>query len=365
MTEDKTTLPPPKKRYEWIDNARIVAALLIVYAHMPYFFPNEPHVNNIVAYDFVHHSTFYGRVPFFLILAGYFLARRITWSKAFDRALWLLIPFVIWNVLNYCMLHFSSLSLSQFCTDFFPCILGIDYIFIRDIHIFGFEETGPSIGVSWFLRDIIVLSLLTPILVRFKKFILLGLILVVCYPVFNLVPTNPCMLKLDTCLYYLLGVCLCDYRIDDAYRIFNKKFTFFAVMGFAAASALTLGQTLRGHSSLGESLIGGLFGAMIIAQSGVLIETYLPKFSKMLAPCGPACFLVFMLHWPIFKLLVPYMPHWLTGSIFIWLIPIPACALIIAFFLLMKKYTPWLMPYLGHMKVPKKQPVDAPAAKAS
>lgn len=29
---------PEKKRYEWIDNARLLAALLIIYAHMWYFF---------------------------------------------------------------------------------------------------------------------------------------------------------------------------------------------------------------------------------------------------------------------------------------------------------------------------------------
>lgn len=62
---------------------------------MGIFFSNEPHVNNAVAYDFIHSTTYWGRVPYFLILAGYFLGRKITWGKALDRALWLMIPFVI------------------------------------------------------------------------------------------------------------------------------------------------------------------------------------------------------------------------------------------------------------------------------
>ena len=33
------------------------------------------------------HLFYLGRVPFFLVLAGYFLGRNITWNKAFNRAL--------------------------------------------------------------------------------------------------------------------------------------------------------------------------------------------------------------------------------------------------------------------------------------
>ena len=103
------------------------------------------------------------------------------------------------------------------------------------------------------------------------------------------------------------------------------------------------------------TLAGGVFGAMMIAYGGVLIERCLPRLSKRLAPCGPACFLVFVLHYPLFFLVAPYVPTWITGSVLIWLLPVVTCAFIIAVFLLMKRYTPWLMPYLGHMKVPKKQ----------
>ena len=363
MTEDKTTLPPPKKRYEWIDNARIVAALLIIYAHMGLFFPNEPHVNNDIAYDIIHSTTYWGRVPFFLILAGYFLGRNITWRKACDRALWLLIPFFIWNVLYYLFI-LADQNLTFHSGDLLK-ILGLGAVFSPKITICGLDPCIPSIGVSWFLRDIIVLSLLTPILVRLRLFVVVMLIAAIAYLPFNTEPQINALLAPHTCFYYLLGTCLSNCRIDDAYRILNKGFTPIVLLGFLLALFFSLFQTLRDHHPMGISLLGGVFGALMIAQCGVLVENHLPKFSKWLAPCGPACFLVFMLHAPLFYVLPRVLPSWYTGSIFIWLIPIPACALIIAFFLLMKKYTPWLMPYLGHMKVPKKQPVDAPAAKVS
>lgn len=59
------------------------------------------------------------------------------------------------------------------------------------------------------------------------------------------------------------------------------------------------------------------------------------------------------LHFPILKAVAPMLPDWIVGT---WLMPIPTCALIIVVFLLMKGYTPWLMPYPGHTKVSKKHP---------
>ena len=153
----------------------------------------------------------------------------------------------------------------------------------------------------------------------------------------------------------ILGTCLCGFRIDDAYCIFNKKFTPICIVVFLAAVARCVLHAEQGKGCEEVTLMGPLLGAMLIAHSGVLIEKHLPKFSKMLAPCGPACFLVFVLHYPILTTVAPMLPSWITNTWLVWLVPIPTCAFIIAIFLLMKRYTPWLMPYLGHMKVPKKQ----------
>lgn len=62
---DSTTQPAPKQRYEWIDNARIIAALLIICVHMGDFF-HVPLVHNPVAFDIAKSTTFIGRVSFFL-----------------------------------------------------------------------------------------------------------------------------------------------------------------------------------------------------------------------------------------------------------------------------------------------------------
>ena len=355
MNEKETEAAPPvKKRYEWIDNARIVAALLIVYAHMPFYF-DFPHVNNEAAMNLVKLTTYHGRVPFFLILAGYFLARRITWHKAFDRALWLLIPFAAWNLLWYVFLHLHQ-PMFQHPLDDVCGILGIGTIFTDNISILGQPARMPIIIVSWFLRDIIVLSLLTPIIARFKKVIFILLVVLTAYNMgsWQSSPAPMSLLSLGTCYYYLLGVCLVDFRIDDAYRIFNKRFTPFVIAGFLAGVAVSLSPALQAMVPPMVTFTGRLFGALMIAHCGVLIENHLPRVSKWLAPCGPACFLVFMIHMPFLLTFRNWIPLWIQESWLVWLVPIPTCALIICIFLLIKRWAPWLMPYLGHMKVPRK-----------
>lgn len=369
MTDDKTTLPPQKKRYEWIDNARIVAALLIIYVHIPTSFQNEPLATSTTAVNLITGSTIFGRVPFFLILAGYFLGRKITWHKAIDRAIWLFIPFFLWNLIFWVLYSYETLlSPSWRLIDYvhaIPHILGTSCLFSPRFHILSSPMAWPTIDPTWFLRDIVLLSLLTPILVRFKGLIMASLLVVASFEDFNLPFQSGVTLAPYTLFYYLLGVCLCNFRIDDAYCIFNKRFTPIFVISLAIITTVCIVLGCNGVKMINATIIGPLFGAMLIAYCGVLVEKHLPKLSKRLAPCGPACFLVFVLHRPLLHALSLCLPGWITGTILIWLLPIPVCAAIIALFLLMKRYAPLLLPYLGHMKVPKKQPVDAPAAKAS
>lgn len=352
------SVEPIKKRYEWIDNARIIAAYLIMFYHIPHFTDfGSLHCGTYVR-SLVGDVTFYGRVPFFLILAGYFLARNITWKKAFDRFIWLLVPFVIWNALY----SYGVLGRQFSVPGIFTHLLGINQLFIGgQLSLFGSEWPNmPDIGPSWFLRDIMFLSLLTPIIVKFQKWLPLILILLASTMFFNRPPATSVTLAPPTVFFYLLGVSLVKYRISDAYRIFNPKFTPYVVFGAIFSFSLVTVSHFSANSTINSlafshyfaTLLGMTFGAMMIAHCGVLIENHLPRVSKMMAPCGPACFLVFMLHLPIFAFLKKYVPG-MWESLWAILIPLPVFIFIVLIFLLMKRYLPFLMPYLGHMKVTK------------
>lgn len=149
-----------KKRVVWIDVSRVLAALLIMYVHL-----SSPLLRTTGIHLFYN-----GRVPFFLILAGYFLGRNITWNKAFDRALWLFIPYMFWNVLYLFLLSPHGGSSFQLAD-----LPGIRNVFLPGMNLFSFGSEPhcvPPIGPSWFLRDIILLTLLTPLLARIKILLL-------------------------------------------------------------------------------------------------------------------------------------------------------------------------------------------------
>ncbi len=352
-------VPIKKKRYEWIDNARIVAAFLIMVNHLPCV---GSELNGFSSVDFLQmvcRNCFYnGRVPFFLILAGYFLSRNITWKKAWDRFIWLLIPFVIWNaVYAYGFLH-HAFSLRSVCVD----LLGINNIIHRSvISLFGSSVSSyPVIGPSWFLRDIMFLSLLTPLIVRFAKWIPAILVVMTSLMLFQMPPNSAALFSPTTIYFYLLGVSLVRFRLDDAYLILNRSFLPFFVVGIVASFLCVLAMFVSGirefrglpMSYFFASLFGMTFGAVLIAYCGILIEKLTPHFSKLIAPLGPACFLVFMLHMPIFELLQEYYPSAFEGLNAL-LVPVPVFIFIAALFLGMKRFTPFLMPYLGHMKMQK------------
>lgn len=363
-----TVVPQAKKRYEWIDNARIVAAFLIMMRHLPCIeapgdFPLVSFVKTLLQ-DLVYN----GRVPFFLILAGYFLSRNVTWKKAWDRFIWLLIPFVIWNAIYAYGACHHAITVQSVCVD----LLGINNIGDEwAFSIFGPDVTGrPCITPSWFLRDVMILSLLTPLIVRISKWIPCVLVIMTSIMFCNTMRPNPMALfSPGTIYFYLLGVFLVRFRLDDAYRILNRGFLPYFVAGLLAPCMFVAGMYIFGvHgiqitiansaryvllSKLFAGFVGMTFGALIIAYCGILIEKLTPRLSKILAPLGPACFLVFMLHSPIFHLLRRLFPSMFEGWTAL-LIPIPVFIFICAFFLAMKHYTPCLMPYLGHMKVPKK-----------
>lgn len=341
--------PVEKKRYEWIDNARVVAAILIMYIHWSW----RKDIPDSHDYDYLHNfislSTLIGRVPFFLILAGYFLSRNITRKKAFDRALWLFIPFCI---LNY--LFQIAMGNFRFSPAYLTAALGIRAVFSADLLLAGKTACAPAIIASWFLRDIVVLSLLTPLLTKIKPLLILYILTFACLSIkLPVGEMHSALLNPYTCLFYFLGVCLGNFKIRDVYHILNPKFTPICFVLFILTTLYSI--ICVHHKEWAHiTVFAQVLGALMIAHSGVLIETHLPKLSKRLSPCGPACFLVFMLHGPAFELINSILPKSVIDSWLGLFIPIPLFFVIIALFFCMKRYTPFLLPYLAHMKAPKK-----------
>lgn len=344
------TPQPVKKRYEWIDNARVLAAFLIMLVHIPRIFFPESYASMERETFVVRELFFNARVPFFLFLAGYFTARNITWKKAFDRFWWLLIPYILWNLITKLLME-ASVPVSW--GDWMQ-MLGIKNIILP---IWSIVENGaetPIDGPTWFLRDMVMLSLLTPVFAWFKRWIPLFVILYFSCLSLRL----PVEIQQQTFLcpahivYFAMGVMLSGRNMKEAYHIFNHPQmnicmpgAFLFMIVFLTYPYLVPFQYIRG------TFVMVILGIMMIAYGGVLIERHFPKLSHRLAPCGPASFLIFVMHWPLFHLIHRCLPDSMSGSPVVWFMPIPAFFIIVYTFFAVKKWTPWLMPYLCHMKL--------------
>lgn len=336
----KNSLPMeiPKKRVAWIDVSRVLAALLIMYVHL-----SSPLLKTTGIHLFYN-----GRVPFFLVLAGYFLARNITWNKAVDRALWLFIPYMIWNVLYLFLLSLPAGSSFQLAD-----LAGIRDVFLPGMDLFSFGSESPDvppIGPSWFLRDIIILTLLTPLLARIK--ILLPPALLLFFSFCNMAPDPLVTLSVGSCAFYLLGVVLSSRRIDDIHLVLNKKFGVVFCVSILVSSAMVLLHSAGILSLWTETVAGMLLGVMLIMYAGIWMEKRLPGVAARIALLAPACFLTFMLHLPIYECL----PSSMKFGAFSLFTPLLAFTAIVLFYFALKRFFPFLLPYLAHVKPPSGKP---------
>lgn len=343
---------PTKKRYEWIDNGRFIALFLIVFFHIAPM-PDGEHPTYTLFIRMLYMGPFLARVSYFFFFAGFFLARNATWRKTFSRAALLLLPLVIWNSLVCYGINGHAFSIPCF----FSHILGINGFFNSHIiSILGSTHPNvPDIGPSWFLRDLLFFTLLTPLFVKFRVMIIPLLILMaaitpLCYP-----PDAQALMAPGNVFSYLLGVACSKYDVSKAYVFFNRKNTLLYIFFVVGMSLLLVGASLCHNKDIAELLrlprfvsgTGIVFSIIVIGYSGILIEKHLPKFSKMMASCGPACFLVFILHVPLTNLLKQYVPHdlWYSwgGTI---CVPTGIFFSIVAFYFLIKRFAPLLLPIL-------------------
>ena len=85
-----------------------------------------------------------------------------------------------------------------------------------------------------------------------------------------------------------------------------------------------------------ETAIGMLLGVMMIMYAGIWMEKHLPGLSAKIALLAPACFLTFMLHWPIYGFLPPAM----KSSLFAFFTPLLVFAAIVLFYFCPETFCP-------------------------
>ncbi len=334
-----------KPREAWIDISRFVAACLIVCVHVP----------NFSFAAMFRYPVFNGRVMFFLILAGYFFGRNNSWQKSYKRAVSLLMPFLIWNVI----ISLFTPGLTELtCKEYLSRLVGI--------------PGEPFSTPTWFLRDIIILSLLSPILLKIRILGYAFVLLVFCsniltFPMPNRIPCAPVTTASFCIGLYISGIDL--KKIRALYRPCLTPYIYVSILVGCLLGVYSYLYSISVHpewpvyqhwEKMGvlnfhyEKIlmypVFYVFGAVLLMFIGMHIEEKCPGLKK-LSQYAPACFLIFVLHYPLINLIPTHV--WKSSLLMPCLLVPVIIAVIVSFYLILRRFFPACLPYMANDRISK------------
>jgi len=229
-------------------------------------------------------------VPVFFIISGYlFFANVKEWNlsvykeKMFRRVKTLLIPYLIWNLLM--AIKLKSFSWSLFWVYWKPAGIQIDWL--------GNEQlmTAPANMPLWFLRDLMVVSLLTPIVyigIRRLGFWLLGLITILYLSgICAFIPG----LSAYAVYFFTLGAFLSVRKMDLVETLKRYELPAYIV---SAALAITMMCTYHMPSFSSLMLVFRITGAVSV----FCLASHISQ--KGLAPLCDSAYFIYLAHYVFF-----------------------------------------------------------------
>ena len=287
-----------------IELSRVIAAFIIVCLHSMQAYQDSggQKVMGIHPVDFVGGIFLWGRVPFFLILSGYLASRSLTKPAASNRRfiqtrlIGLGVPYLVWNALTLATQSIGALLAvtHKDAAVFSPGLLVSG--------LFGIG-TGPADAPMWFVRDIIILSCLAPLLLKFRLWLFVPAMVLVCFPTSSTIWADAGILRPTSCGYYALGILIHQLDVRRSGGLFVSP-----AQGWFMCMALGCLSVFVNRINLGA--IGPLLGAFSVLLLGEAIAGGNRRFANLLLSASPATFLIFAAHWPItlaiVRLLIKY-----------------------------------------------------------
>lgn len=185
------------KKNEIINYLRCISAVFVVFIHSVNFFGYMNVNNSNIVFNLLI-NLFNTAVPIFFLISGFltFLKQDIDYKKHYKKKLRsLVLPYVIWIIIYYIfnlLLNFLNLDPSNTLknANFLKLFIGIPFY------------TNPLLYAPlWFLRDLILLNILVPILDKlYKKINYKIIVLILLILLFMPIP-----LHLYQSLFFILG----------------------------------------------------------------------------------------------------------------------------------------------------------------
>lgn len=323
-----------KNRIAAVDIMRILAALSVMYEHL--YFRDVPdlivQVRDVPVEIFGHMS------GIFFVLAGFFACRRISWGKALRNAWWCFAPFALWNLIFIAVAadRGNSCVIGHSLADLF----GVTSFLLPDGLLWDSVPSHPANTPLWFMRDLTLLFLLSPLLCRFARYLLPLSVMMSLMPAFAAAfrPDFNLFFSPYAVALFCFG-CVLGSAGSEARRSMLRFCSLPLVLLYLAVTAVgvyigvdTLGKDAADVVS--KPLIVSLISVCIFYQLARYLELHLPSLARFALAYAPVTFLTFATHSIIYMFAVP--DEWASSEAFLLCLPLLIFGLQALLFALLK-----------------------------
>ncbi|MCT4205498.1 acyltransferase [Elizabethkingia anophelis] len=340
-----------KKQSRTIELLRFPLIVVVVFVHMLPFEQKTLYLNleagnvyNIITEMISHHL---GRlpVPCFFLFFGYFFFYKITeWNRQVyvsqlkKRIQTLIIPYLCWNMIYIMVIYLKNLFFYLLGKDFDD-----SYIGLNSSSLYNILWTGPINFPLWYLRDLIVMTILTPLFYyffKYTKFIGLLLILVIYL---STIESNIPGLSTTAIFYFGLGA----YMGQSKYNMLKFAISYGKIAAILAIITLVM-TTYYTASQINEYWVRAflIFGIIVVLFVGYQCTKYTSLKNKLIS-LAPTVFFIYGLHmiyilgWFKGGLAKSFLASSVWGMLLGYFVIPPLCiGLILIFYRLMKKKLP-------------------------
>lgn len=314
---------PEQIQSHTIDMLRFPLAIMVIFIHM------GPIVTNLIDADFslmsaqgvlnvvgitLSHTLTHIAVPTFFLISGFLFFlnfKQWSWSgykkKMKSRFYTLIIPYLVWNFC--CLLIVLCAKLGAVFIKGKPLSEVYSYLTEKSWHIFyncnvwGTHEinwlgdslynSGPLDLPLWFLRDLIVVSLLTPVIYHFVKRMRIWGILLLFLAYISRIWTLLPGFSITAFFFYSLGAyfALNGMNIVSFVKRFKNLILPLAIFLLCACTVYDGAITVIGQNIYPFYICSGVFAAFYIAS--FFVERYHLKPNKFLVS---SCFFIYAFH---------------------------------------------------------------------
>lgn len=353
----ETEIHRTKNRIVAVDIVRILAALAVMYEHLaPPGLSDARGFFCFVPLLIGNVSTSYSCI--FMVLGGYFVCRNLTWKKALVNSWWCFAPFILWNTVSVILDRIPQ-GMSFPPVGMLPRLYGAEQI-VYIIKSGEYWQGAAPLNVPlWFMRDLMLLFLISPIIFKYIRTLFPVLLLMIVIPstsgiFFNSAKTivSPYALFFFSLGCYLRSLCPeVQQRIMKFYS--GKLIVSYVVLVLFSVFCVYANFSLGPVGMLvgGNDVFRCLLALAMLYQIARWLEEHSKLVCKVALKAAPVTFLTFATHWPLFRFLRSEFPYLFANDYFLLVLPLVLFVFLYFIFIFMKRWCRPVIHLVAHYKL--------------